>query len=93
MISEVTMPSMGADMTEGTIVKWLKKEVDKHLYDSDFWPLNVLFRTNQKFIKSMLKESLPTVKCLLCVFSEFQGFSSFKIFGYKHKLLTTQSPS
>ena len=28
MISEVTMPSMGADMTEGTIVKWLKKEGD-----------------------------------------------------------------
>ena len=29
MISEVTMPAMGADMTEGTIVKWLKKEGDK----------------------------------------------------------------
>ena len=29
MISEVTMPSMGADMTEGTIVKWLKKEGDE----------------------------------------------------------------
>ena len=28
MISEVTMPSMGADMTEGTIVKWLKAEGD-----------------------------------------------------------------
>ena len=28
MISEVTMPSMGADMTEGTIVKWLKSEGD-----------------------------------------------------------------
>ena len=26
MISEVTMPSMGADMTEGTIAKWLKAE-------------------------------------------------------------------
>ena len=29
MISEVTMPSMGADMTEGTIVKWLKNEGDE----------------------------------------------------------------
>ena len=29
MISEITMPSMGADMTEGTIVKWLKNEGDK----------------------------------------------------------------
>ena len=29
MISEITMPSMGADMTEGTIVKWLKKEDEK----------------------------------------------------------------
>ena len=29
MISEVTMPSMGADMTEGTIVKWLKYEGDE----------------------------------------------------------------
>ena len=29
MITEVTMPSMGADMTEGTVVKWLKKEDDK----------------------------------------------------------------
>ena len=29
MISEVTMPSMGADMSEGTIVKWLKKEGDQ----------------------------------------------------------------
>ena len=28
MISEVTMPSMGADMTEGTIAKWLKAEGD-----------------------------------------------------------------
>lgn len=28
MISEVTMPSMGADMTEGTIAKWLKDEGD-----------------------------------------------------------------
>ena len=28
MISEVTMPSMGADMTEGTIAKWLKTEGD-----------------------------------------------------------------
>jgi len=29
LISEVTMPSMGADMTEGTIVKWLKAEGDQ----------------------------------------------------------------
>ncbi|MEG3582356.1 MAG: dihydrolipoamide acetyltransferase family protein [Chloroflexota bacterium] len=29
MINEVTMPSMGADMTEGTIVKWLKSEGDE----------------------------------------------------------------
>lgn len=29
MITEVTMPSMGADMTEGTIVKWLKAEGDQ----------------------------------------------------------------
>ena len=29
MITEVTMPSMGADMTEGTIVKWLKQEGDQ----------------------------------------------------------------
>ena len=29
MIKEITMPSMGADMTEGTIVKWLKNEGDK----------------------------------------------------------------
>ena len=28
MITEVTMPSMGADMTEGTIVNWLKSEGD-----------------------------------------------------------------
>lgn len=29
MITEVTMPSMGADMTEGTIAKWLKAEGDQ----------------------------------------------------------------
>ena len=29
MISEVTMPSMGADMTEGTIAKWLVAEGEK----------------------------------------------------------------
>jgi pyruvate dehydrogenase E2 component (dihydrolipoamide acetyltransferase) len=29
VITEVTMPSMGADMTEGTIVKWLKAEGDQ----------------------------------------------------------------
>ncbi len=29
MITEITMPSMGADMTEGTIVKWLKQEDEK----------------------------------------------------------------
>ncbi len=29
MITEVTMPSMGADMTEGTIVKWLMSEGDE----------------------------------------------------------------
>jgi pyruvate dehydrogenase E2 component (dihydrolipoamide acetyltransferase) len=29
LIKEITMPSMGADMTEGTIVKWLKNEGDK----------------------------------------------------------------
>ena len=29
MISEVIMPSMGADMTEGTIAKWLMAEGDK----------------------------------------------------------------
>ena len=29
MAKEITMPSMGADMTEGTIVKWLKQEGDK----------------------------------------------------------------
>ena len=29
MANEITMPSMGADMTEGTIVKWLKNEGDK----------------------------------------------------------------
>ncbi len=28
MIHEVTMPAMGADMTEGTVVKWLKSEGD-----------------------------------------------------------------
>ncbi len=28
MISEVVMPQMGADMTEGTMVRWLKKEGD-----------------------------------------------------------------
>ena len=28
MISEVVMPQMGADMTEGTIVRWLKSEGD-----------------------------------------------------------------
>src|ERR1700694_2079548 len=28
MISEVVMPQMGADMTEGTIVRWIKKEGD-----------------------------------------------------------------
>ena len=29
MITKITMPSMGADMTEGTIVKWLKQEDEK----------------------------------------------------------------
>ncbi len=29
MIHEVTMPAMGADMTEGTVVKWLKNEGDE----------------------------------------------------------------
>jgi len=29
LVNEITMPSMGADMTEGTIVKWLKNEGDK----------------------------------------------------------------
>ena len=29
MISEVTMPSMGADTTEGTIAKWLITEGEK----------------------------------------------------------------
>jgi len=29
LINEVTMPSMGADMTEGTIAKWLKAEGDQ----------------------------------------------------------------
>ncbi len=29
MISEVVMPQMGADMEEGTIIKWLKNEGDK----------------------------------------------------------------
>ena len=29
MIHEVTMPAMGADMTEGTVVKWLKTEGDE----------------------------------------------------------------
>ena len=29
MISEVVMPQMGADMTEGTLVKWLKNEGDR----------------------------------------------------------------
>lgn len=28
MITEVTMPSMGADMTEGAVARWLKKEGD-----------------------------------------------------------------
>jgi len=28
MISEVVMPQMGSDMTEGTIVRWMKKEGD-----------------------------------------------------------------
>jgi len=28
LIHEVTMPAMGADMTEGTVVKWLKSEGD-----------------------------------------------------------------
>ena len=28
MISEVVMPQMGADMQEGTILRWLKKEGD-----------------------------------------------------------------
>jgi len=27
MISEVVMPQMGADMVEGTIVKWLKARI------------------------------------------------------------------
>jgi len=31
LAKEITMPSMGADMTEGTIVKWLKQEGDKVL--------------------------------------------------------------
>jgi pyruvate dehydrogenase E2 component (dihydrolipoamide acetyltransferase) len=29
MISEVVMPQMGADMTEGTVVRWLKHEGDR----------------------------------------------------------------
>ncbi len=29
MITEVVMPTMGADMTEGTVVKWLKAEGDE----------------------------------------------------------------
>jgi len=29
LITKITMPSMGADMTEGTIVKWLKQEDEK----------------------------------------------------------------
>jgi pyruvate dehydrogenase E2 component (dihydrolipoamide acetyltransferase) len=29
MISEVVMPQMGADMTEGTLLKWIKHEGDK----------------------------------------------------------------
>ncbi|MCH7593910.1 MAG: 2-oxo acid dehydrogenase subunit E2 [Chloroflexi bacterium] len=29
MITEVVMPTMGADMTEGTVVKWLKSEGDE----------------------------------------------------------------
>ena len=29
MIHEITMPAMGADMTEGTVVKWLKSEGDE----------------------------------------------------------------
>ncbi|MCH8235057.1 MAG: 2-oxo acid dehydrogenase subunit E2 [Chloroflexi bacterium] len=29
MITEVVMPAMGADMTEGTVVKWLKSEGDE----------------------------------------------------------------
>jgi hypothetical protein len=28
MISEVVMPQMGADMTEGTLIRWLKNEGD-----------------------------------------------------------------
>ena len=28
MISEVIMPQMGADMTEGTLLRWLKAEGD-----------------------------------------------------------------
>ncbi len=28
MISEVVMPQMGADMTEGTLLRWLKQEGD-----------------------------------------------------------------
>ena len=29
MISEVVMPQMGADMTEGTLLRWLKEEGDE----------------------------------------------------------------
>ena len=29
LIHEITMPAMGADMTEGTVVKWLKSEGDE----------------------------------------------------------------
>ena len=28
MISEVVMPQMGADMTEGTLLRWIKAEGD-----------------------------------------------------------------
>ena len=28
MVSEVVMPQMGADMTEGTLLRWLKEEGD-----------------------------------------------------------------
>ena len=37
MISEVVMPQMGADMVEGTIIRWLKREGDpvRHIMVAD----------------------------------------------------------
>ena len=47
MISEVIMPQMGADMEEGTVVRWLKREGDAVERGEDLRIFEVLFQLLQ----------------------------------------------